>query len=514
MTASAWITARARGNLDSYLVVSGAVVIWAAGVAAAATWVGDFPLHVATVRTLAADFVHPVDPMVGTGQGSPYYSPYTLTLAAAVRITGAAPATVLGLVGVVNIVLLLVAFRRLVACFSRSAAAATVSLAAMLLLWGPGSPGWSGFPDIRSLAETTPYPSTIGLALMLFLWERLLRYPTAASIATAATIGVLAAAIVLIHPFTALETAVGGAAIMVSVARGGPPHGWLLLVAAAAVAALLTMAWPYSSSGDLLAAGSALVEIHRPLRTALLDGGSLICVYGLVALPALALRLRQDRLDPLVLVFALGCAVVAVALASRQYQYLRVIPVMMLPLQVAFGIFVAERVPAPALARIAMAAAAALLVAAGLAVNRAPALGAASAVPLSWLPQSLARPLRTLPVGADPVDRVRDFAPAGATVLTDSPRADRRLYLIGYYSVNPAWPDPWIGDEATRADARDTLLDSATLPAERGVIARRYGARCVLTTRSPGVTQIDGYQRVASWPGGRLFCTSTGSAPA
>ena len=301
---------------------------------------------------------------------------------------------------------------------------------------------------------------------------------------------------------------------MISVARRAPLRGWLLLLAAAVLAVLLAAAWPYSSLGDLLATGSSLAEIHRPLRTALLDGRSLFCVYGLVALPALAMRLRQRRLDPLVLIFAFGLAVVAAALLTRQYQYLRVIPVMMLPLQVVFGIFVAERGSAPALARLATAAAAVLLAVAGLAVNRAPALGAASGVPLSWLPQSLARPLRTLPVGADPVDRVRGFAPAGATVLTDSPWADRRLYLIGYFSVNPAWPNPWIGDEAIRAAARDTLLDSATGPTERGVIARRYGARCVVTTRSPAIAQIDGYRRVDAWSGGRLFCTSTGSAPA
>ncbi len=507
------IRSRARSALNIYLLAAVAVTLWTAAVVATGTWVGDFQLHVATIRTLAADFTHPVDPMVGAGEGSPYYSPYTLLLAAVVRTTGAAPATILGLFGVINIIGLLAAFRTFVTGFSRSALAATIAGAALLLLWGPGSPGWSGFTDIRSLAETTPFPSTVGLTLMLFLWARLLRYRHAPSIAGAATIGALAAAIVLIHPFTAIETAIGGAAILVSTALAGaehrlPPRGWLWLLAAGALALLVIAAWPYSSLADLVSGTSALADIHRPLRTALLGNRSLFCLYGVVALPALAQRLRRDRLDPLVLIFVFGALAVVVALVTREHQYLRVIPVMMLPLQVAFGMFMAERTWAPAWARLVTAAVALALLAGGLSVNRAPELGAASAVPVSWLPGSLARQLRTTPVGADPVDRVRDFAPAGSTVLTDSPRADRRLNFIGYYSVNPAWPNPWLAppDEETRAADRTALLNSATTPAERGAIAERLHAHCVLITHTPAVTSVGAYPQVGTWPGVALFC--------
>ncbi len=506
---------RFRLTAYTYLIAAAAITLWSAAVVATGTWVGDFQLHVATVRTLAADLTHPVDPMVGTGHGSPYYSPYTLLVAAVVRTTGAAPTTILGLFGIVNIAVLLAAFWYFLTTFTRSALAATIAFAALLLLWGPGSPGWSGFTDIRSLAETIPYPSTIGFALMLLLWARLLRFRTAPTLTTAATIGVLASAIALIHPFTAVETAIGAAAILASTALANtsqrlPARGWLWLIAAAALALLLTAAWPYSSLTDLLSAGSSLVDIHRPLRTALLDYPQLICVYGVVALPALALRLRRDRLDPLAFIFAAGALAVAAALITRQHQYLRLIPVMMLPLQVAFGIFVAERTYAPGWARLATGAVALALFAGGLTVNRAPELGVASALPVSWLPESLARQLRTVPIGADPVDRARDFAPAGSTILTDSPWVDRRLNLIGYYSVNPAWPNPWIEspDETTRAADRDTLLNATTTAAVRGEIAQRYRARCVLITRTPAViaTGVDTYRQVHTWRGGALFC--------
>ena len=482
-----------RHRPDSYLVLSVLLISWAIGVVLADTWVGDFQLHAATVRTLAADLIHPPDPMTGAAAGSPYYSPYALLAALIVRAGGTAPATVLGIFGVLNVVLLLAAFRTLVGRLGGSAAAATTGFVALLLLWGFRSPGWSGFFDIRSLAETLPYPSTVAFALMLLLWERLLRYRRSASAGRGlaftgplVAIGLLAAAILLVHPFTAVETAIGSVAIMLGARL--PVRGWLGLLGAAIGAAALTALWPYSSVADLFAGASALTDIHRPLRAALLDTRSLMCLYGLVAVPALVQRLRRDRWDPLVWMFLLGAAAVAGAVVTRQHQYLRVVPVMMLPLQVALGLFLAD--PAMRLrredrGRLVVAGAAVLLFLGGLAVSTTPLLGAASAVPTSWLPASFAKDLAAAPAG-DEADRVRDFAPAGSVVLSDSQWTDRRLNALGYYTVNPGWPNPWIGDESQRARDRDRLLDRATTPGERGEIAGSYGAACILLTGPPG----------------------------
>lgn len=503
----AGIGARLRSWLDSYRIASIVLVAWAVGVVLADTWVGDFQLHAAAVRTLAGDLASPPDPMVGVGEGSPYYSPYILLAALVVRLAGAAPAAVLGVFGILNVVLLLVALRRFVRCFSPSPVAATVALAALLLLWGFDSPGWSGFPDLRSLAETLPYPSTIGFALLLLLWERLLSYRDRPGVWPLVAVGALAAAILLVHPFTAVETAIGALAIVLGARL--PLRAWVGLLVAGAAAVGVAALWPYASLADLFAGAGALVEIHRPLRAALLDSGSLMCLYGVVALPALALRLWRDRRDPLVLMFVLAAAVVAGALVTRQHQFLRVIPVMMLPLQVAFGVFVGDRSAGPARVRLGTAAAAVALLLGGLAAGVAPVLGAASALPVSWLPASLADDLRPPSLGSE-ADRVRAHAPPGATVLTDEQRADRRLNLLGYYSVNPGWPNPWIGDEGSRAADRRRLLDPATEPAVRGEIARRYGARCVLVTRTPAVTASDavgGYRRVDAWgERGALYC--------
>ncbi|HET6214775.1 MAG TPA: hypothetical protein VFE14_18050 [Micromonosporaceae bacterium] len=495
-----------RPRVNSYLIASAVVLVWAVGVVLADTWVGDFQLHVATVRTLAGNVTHPPDPMVGTGDGGPYYSPYMLVLAVIVRLTGAAPAPVVAWFAIPNVVLLLVALRRLVGRLGGSAAAATVALAALLLLWGPGSAGWSGFPDVRSLAETLPYPSTLAFGLMLVLWERLLAFRE--GIGPLVAIGVLAAAIVLVHPFTAVETGVGAVAILIGGYRTISVRWWLALAGTATAAVAVAALWPYSSLVDLFAGASALVEVHRPLRLALLDRHTLICGYGLLGLPALVLRWRRDRTDPLVLMFVLGAVVVAAAVLTRQHQFLRVIPVMMLPLQVAFGMFVVDRA-APAAARVGTAAAAALVFVAGFAVNTAPGLGVLSALPVRWLPRAVADDLRTLPIGADPTDRVRQFAPPGSTVLTDSKWTDRRLNLLGYYAVNPGWPNPWIGDQDARATARQEFLGAATTPAQRGEIARWYGARCVLLTRTPGIggpDAVDGYRQVSVAGNVSLYC--------
>ncbi|MFS8478734.1 MAG: hypothetical protein FWJ93_07180 [Micromonosporaceae bacterium] len=492
---------------DSYLLASLAVVAWAVGVVLANTWVGDYQLHVAAVRTLSEDLVSPADPMVGVGEGSPYYSPYVLLAALLVRATGATPVIVLGVFGVLNVVLLLVALRRFVACFSPSPVAATAALAALLLLWGFRSPGWSGFADLYSLAHTLPYPSTFAFALMLLLWERLWRLREGRTVDGFIVFAALAATILLVHPFTAVETGIG--AVGLAVGARMPVRAWSGLTAAVAAAVGVVALWPYASVTDLFAAAPALVDIHRPLRAALLDSGSLMCLYALVALPALALRVRRDRLDPLALMFALAAAVVFGALVTGQHHLLRVVPVMMLPPQVAFGVLVGDRDAGPAWARLGSVAAAVVLFLGGLAVSTTPLRGAASAVPAAWLPSAMARDASAPPAGAD-AERVRGHAAPGAIVLTDAQHTDRRLNLLGYYAVNPGWPNPWIGDEDARAASRARLLDSETTPAERGEIARRYDATCVLITRTPVVTDvgvIDGYQRVDTWGDrGALYC--------
>jgi alpha-1,6-mannosyltransferase len=474
------------------------------------TWTNDFLLHVGTVRAMARDPLHPPDPMVGTGFGSPYYSPLILLLAFVVRLGSLSPLAVFGGLALVNAVLLLWSFRRFCGWFTSSSGAA-LALVATFFLWGINPPVWSGFLSMRSLAEVLPYPSTLAFGLMLLAWDRLLRYQTRHDYKHLVAFGLLAATITLVHSFTAVSTAIGVVAILIAHWSGWRTRDLIGLALAGLGAFLLVAVWPYSSVWDIVTSAPEFAQVHRLLLVGMLDPRQLSCAYGLLGLIPLLLRLQRNRRDLLVLVFGLAASVLVLGVVTAQYQFLRAIPVAMLPLHVAFGAFIADSGVTRVVWRRLAAVAAIVVLLAGLAIDVTPLAGFVGAVPIAWMPASL-RAMAQTPNLAGPshqYDFIRNYAPQGSTVLTDYRSSDRHLNWLGYFTVNPGWPDPWIGDESVRAKDRATLLRPATSPTMRAEIADRYGARCVLITRTPAVTAADavaGYQRVRVWTGGALFC--------
>ncbi|NEC48202.1 hypothetical protein G3I18_06380, partial [Actinospica acidiphila] len=78
-----------------------------------------------------------------------------------------------------------------------------------------------------------------------------------------------------------------------------------------------------------LAGDSSVDAMHRRLYLDLAGQFGL----ALLGLPALWLRARRSRRDPLVLMFALDCAVVAYGWVSGHYTYGRALGLTLLPLQ-------------------------------------------------------------------------------------------------------------------------------------------------------------------------------------
>jgi hypothetical protein len=76
----------------------------------------------------------------------------------------------------------------------------------------------------------------------------------------------------------------------------------------------------------------------------------------------------------------------------------------------------------------------------------------------------------------------------------------------GMYSVAPAWPDPFIHDEAARRAAASTFFDSATAPAVRLELADRYHARCLVTTAPFDPVGYPTFREVTSTGGSILAC--------
>lgn len=475
-----------RPTIDrSYALLGGVLTALSVALAVRRPWSGDFGIHAATVERLRLSFTDPGNPLVDAAGPSPYYSPYPLLLGALARLTGAAAVTVLLVAGPLVLVLLLWALRGFVRTLSDRPLAPTLALVFVLLLWGLKARLWSGFFSLWALPFVPAFPSTLALALTLLLWTgltRARRWPHWVGL------GVLGALIALVHPFTAVIAGLGALALLV---RHG---GWRWAALASGEAAVLVALWPYYSFVDLLRAGGQLDAIHRPLY----DRPWLY--YGLivVALPALWLRWRRDRRDPLVLLFLGALAVVVVGGLTGRYALGRVWPAVLLSGQIALAVELSGPLPRK-VARIWLPATA-LACLAGLAVQAGNLLYLAPSALLTPTVRHAARMYVDWPDYAWLARYVRP----GDVVLTDDYFALRTVPAYGARTIAPAWPDPFLPDQARRQRDLATMTDPATDPATRTGLMARYHVRWVLEI--PGKWDIESGTPVATGPKGqRLY---------
>ncbi|WEH37471.1 hypothetical protein PZB75_10285 [Streptomyces sp. AM 4-1-1] len=438
----------------------------------------DFGQHAAVVERLSADLLHPSHPMADLpGDGSPYYSPYAVFQGLVARATGLAGRSVVLLSGPVNLIVLLTGIGRFTRLLSPSRWAPVLALAAMVLLWGTERMWWSGSLGLMSMTGNLPYPSTfaIGLAFHVWAWTghaARLSSP-GGGIATGwvdhAGIGVLLGLVLLIHPISSVGAVVGVVALVV-----GWQRDWTRRVVArwaltGAVAVVVAGTWPYFDAFALVG-DSAVDRIHRVLYE------DLVPHYWLVlpALPALWLRWRADRRDPLVLMFVLDAAAVTYGWFSGHYTYGRLLGLTLVPAQFALAVELAAPRPWPVPRRVLAPLAA---VAAGLGFVTAQG---GAVVPRALDPLGMDRPMRW-----ETYDWAAAHIPAGDVVLTDSYRATRSLAGYGPYLVAPPWPDAALAESERqrRVRAVRAYLDPSATEARRERIAARYGVRWLLLTR-------------------------------
>ena len=457
---------------DPYRWLAGALVVLAVGLAVRRPWSGDFGIHAATVERLRLSLAHPGNPLVDADTPSPYYSPYTVALAVIARLTGLAPVTVLWIAGPVVVAVLLCGLRAFVRTLSSRPLAPTLAVVFVLLLWGVKNRVWSGFVSLWALPLVMAFPSTLALGLTLLLWAGLprvldgpVRWPRYLGL------GALAAVIALVHPFTALTAALGALALVVPRVRGRPPAAWLALGTATVEAAVLVGLWPYWSFVALLRASGDLDAIHRSLY----DRPWLYYGLAAVALPALWLRWRRDRLDPLVLLFASAALVVAIGGLTGRYALGRAWPAVLLSAQVALAIELSGPVPR-ALRRIWLPATV-LACAAGLAVQAGNLLYLA---PSPALTPGVRRAAHMYVAWPDYSWLDRYLRPGDVVLTPDDYFAIRTVPAYGGRTVAPAWPDPFLPDEAQRDRDLAAMRDPATDPLRRDALLVKYHVRWVL----------------------------------
>src|SRR2546430_2597594 len=251
-------------RLPGYPVLAGILALLSVGFAVRQPWSADLGMHAATVERLRESLTHPGNPLVDVDGPSPYYSPYPLLLSLFARVTGLSAVTVLDLAGPLVVLLLLWGIRAFVRTLTDRPLAPALALVFMLVLWGFKPRVWSGFLSLWSLPFVTAFPSTLALALTLLLWAALtrtldgpvrwLRY---------VGLGLLAALLALIHPFTIVMAGLGALGLVATRARRLPRAAWWWLAVAALEALLCLVFWPYYLFGTLLAASRELDPIHR-----------------------------------------------------------------------------------------------------------------------------------------------------------------------------------------------------------------------------------------------------------
>ncbi|MEW2399538.1 hypothetical protein [Streptomyces sp. NPDC046862] len=443
----------------------------------------DAGQHAAVVERLKAHLLHPAHPMADLpGAGSPYYSPYAVVQGGLARLTGLSGWEVVRLAGPVNLAVLLTGIGRFVRTLTPRPWAPVLAVLFMTLLWGTERVLWSGYLGLMSMTTNLGYPSAFAIGLTLWAWALtgtrargpLVRGPRGWW--GYAGLGALYGLIVLVHPITAVASTTGAVAIVAARQRRwrGPVAGRWALTGAVAVA--VAVVWPYN---DVLAlpGNPAVDAVHRRLYERM--GAHLW--LALLGVPALWARARRAAgghwwrawRDPLALMFALDCLVLAYGWASGHYTYGRILGLTAVAPQFALAVELAA--PRPwGWARRVLGAAAAVGACVGFVVQ------AGAVVPRSLDPVGFAQPPRWPGYGW----AARHIGP-GEVVITDGYESGHAIAGYGPNLAAPIWPDPAL-DERKRArrlaDVR-AYLDPASTRAARTVIARRYGVRWLLLTR-------------------------------
>ncbi|MEU9134383.1 hypothetical protein AB0D33_00170 [Streptomyces sp. NPDC048404] len=450
----------------------------------------DAGQHAAVVERLRADLLHPRHPMADLpGAGSPYYSPYAVAQGALARLTGLGGWALVRLSGPVNLLVLLTGIGRFTRVLTPRRSAPVLCLFAMVLLWGTERAWWSGYLGLMSMTGSLGYPSTFAIGLAFWAWAftgrraagsgGLVRFVGPGGLGGRwgyAALGALYGLILLVHPITSIAAVLGGVAFVAGGQRGWRPAvagRWLL---AGAVALLVAYCWPYFDVFALT--GDRSVDA---MHERLYEGMPGHFWLALTGAPALWLRARRVRRggghgwrDPLVLMFALECAVVAYGWVSGHYTYGRILGLTLVPLQFALGVELAEPRPWGPWRRLLGGAAAAGALTGFLTVH------AGAVVPRSLDPVGFDQPPRW-----PTYDWAARHIRPGEAVIADGYYSVHLLAGYGPDLVAPAWPDPALAESERlrRLAAVRAFLDPSSTRAERAAVARRYHARWLLLTR-------------------------------
>ncbi|HET6967937.1 MAG TPA: hypothetical protein VFI44_06650, partial [Ornithinibacter sp.] len=315
----------------AYEALSLLVLLLVAVQTANGQWSSDMWEHVAVVRELSAHPFHPSHPQLALDAPHPGFSPYGVVLGLLGAATGAEPLGVLSVVGVLDVALLLAAFRWLVIETTRNHRALVWALLAVLAFWGPRPFRYSGFYNLNSIGFVAPFPSTATTAVALAVLAAGLRYARGGGRRWLVVVGVGSAFVALSHPLSApwLASALVVVALTGRLERARVA-GWAL----AALGALgLCLVWPYYSFAELVADSGGLDDLNETMYSGVVPR----VLPLLLGVPLLVWRLRRDRRDVLGLWFLSAGLVYVVGAIVDNSSLGRTLAFIVLVLAIAIG---------------------------------------------------------------------------------------------------------------------------------------------------------------------------------
>jgi alpha-1,6-mannosyltransferase len=457
----------------------GLCIVFGAGMVvqtAGQRWSGDYWAHRAAVLELSHDPWSRVQPYTGSHVADPELSPYTMALGLVSRASPLGAADVLSVAALVNLALFLIGLRRFVGRFSKAAMAPFWTLLATLFLWGLGPWRWSGYLNANSIGFGLPYPSMFATALLLFALSALIDFCDEGHRHQLAVLVVLAPLAILTHPFTGAAMGVAGLAVFVSRLGAMPPRRIAALAGGSAAVAATVLVWPLYPALGLLGASGQYDQIHVLLYRLVAQR----TILALVAIPVLAVRFRANHRDPLVLMAASASIIFVLGGVTERYSLGRILPLGMLALHVAVGVWLAER--APVLWRHGTSARRLLSAAAGTAVAVTGVIGCraglARVVPDVLLPSSVGDDPRLDANDAGLSFLGRETTPDDVCLVATL-EAARVSPALGAKVVAPGYIAPFLND-SDRRQADVALFFTTQSAAERRALIDRYRVTFVL----------------------------------
>lgn len=323
-----------------YLVLSAVLLVLIAGYTANGLCVSDFWEHAAVVRELARHPVHPPNPILLSNAPHAGYSPYALALGLLSRATGLSAVDTLRVAGILNVFLLVCTFRLFVRASFAAKHTEFYALLFVLVLWGLFPWYFSGFLHLNALGIVAGNPSTFATGMVFLAWYISILVAKGRNAWLLAPLAVITGGVCLDHPLTAISMFVGLFALTLDFGRSWAS---LLRLAAVCIAAfLLACAWPYYDIRALLLSGTGHFDAATNGMYPGLIKTFLMTFPVLIGLPLLLRRFRSNMRDFVSLTFLCLAAVYASGWFSSKFTLGRVMPFIVLMLQLSVADWLAR----------------------------------------------------------------------------------------------------------------------------------------------------------------------------